>query len=575
MVTSIEKKSRIDAQWQALQPGWGNKDYAGERKMLHETLDDGENIERLSGGGWKVLIKSQVLESHDRGIAVATSLRVLLLNKGRLSKNARVIPYWTIKTVKETGPEEVSITGPGNGLGPETYETRLPAGEAAPFASLVQSRLLTDAASIKEAFSHLLDSEERIERWTRCSGGEETVGQQAKYDNQGRTEEGWWEVERLEESGLAIATDRRVLFATDSVAGDQLNVPYADLLTVTRLDRSVKFARRGRDRVYVIRPSRTEDAEEIANLMQNYLAAPGRPDQKRARILAEWQMQQPIWRHRGKHDKERIRLPEILDDGERLEGLLGGTYYSKEEGEMQYDGVVAATDRRLIFLSEGIFGKHAGQLLYEGISEIAYEKGRVHQELRFISNPGYNSYRVSSIDDERPYNTRQSGYAEEFALLVQGFLAHLTEPASASVATAGSKLSRINAQWQERSADWKLDTHKNEREKLFDILSDDENIERLIQGHYRADVKGTESHNVVIAATDRRIVFVYNGLFGEHLNELSYSDIERVEVKNGFLAARITVTGRAGVNNYVVNDVVDEGRDEFIDCLRSHLDSSL
>ena len=96
----------------------------------------------------------------------------------------------------------------------------------------------------------------------------------------------------------------------------------------------------------------------------------------------------------------------------------------------------------------------------------------------------------------------------------------------------------------------------------------------MIEGHYKADVKGAESHDVVIAATDHRIVFVYNGVFGEHVNELSYSDIERVEVKNGFLGARITVTGRAGVNNYVVNVVVDEGRDEFLDCLRSHLDSS-
>lgn len=345
-----ENVNQIDAQWQALQPGWGNKDYDGELKMLYDVLDDDENIERLSGGGWKVLTKSQVMESHDRGIVVATSLRVLLLNKGRLSKNVRGIPYWTIETVEETGPEEVSITGPGNGLGRETYETRLPADAGAPFASLVQSRLLTDAASIEEAFSHLLDSGESIEHWTRCSGGEETVGKQGKHDNQGRTAEEWWEVDTFEEPGLAVVTDRRVLFATESVARDQLNVPYADLLTVMRLGRRVKFARKGRDEVYVIRPSRTKDAEALTDLMQSHLAAPGRPDHKRARILAEWQMQQPIWRHTGKRNKERIKLPEILDDGERLEGLLGGTYYSKEEGEIQYDGVIVATDRRLIFV---------------------------------------------------------------------------------------------------------------------------------------------------------------------------------------------------------------------------------
>ena len=153
-----------------------------------------------------------------------------------------------------------------------------------------------------------------------------------------------------------------------------------------------------------------------------------------------------------------------MDDGERIKGLLGGTYYSKEEGETQSDGVVVATDRRLIFVSESILGKHVGQLPYEGIREIAYEKGHVHKEVRFIPNPGYNSYRVSSMDDERPHSTRQSGYAKEFVLLVQESLARSTPPASESVATTASKLSRIRVQWRKRSPGWRLDTHKNERE---------------------------------------------------------------------------------------------------------------
>jgi hypothetical protein len=573
-MASGEKKSRIDAQWQALQSGWGNKDYAGERKMLHETLDDGENIERLLGGGWKVLMRSQDMESHDRGIVVATGLRVLLLNKGRLSKNVMMIPYWAIETVKETGPEEVRITGPGRGLGRETYEMRLPASAAASFANLVQSRLLTDEASVKAMFSHILDSGESIEYWTHCSGGKETVGERAESDNQGKVKEQWWEADASDNGLLVVATDRRFLSASTFAYEDHLNVPYADLLTVICRGGSVKFAVLGRGEVYVIRPSRSADAQGLANLMQNHLATPGRPNRKRARILAEWQMQQPIWNHRKKRDKERNRLPEIMDDGERIEGLLSGYYHSEEEGETPHDGVVVATDHRLIFVSESIIsGKHVSQLPYEGLAEVEYEKGRIHKEVRFISNPGYTSYRVSSMDDERPHNTRQSGYAEEFAVLVQGFLRHSTAPASASVAPTASRRSR-NAQWRERSPGWKLDTHKNEREKLFDVLSDDENIERLVQGYYKADVKGAESHDVVIAATDRRIVFVYNGIFGEHVNELSYNDIERVEVENGFLSARITITGRAGVNNYVVNDVEEEGRDQFVDYVRSHLIAS-
>ena len=40
-----------------------------------------------------------------------------------------------------------------------TFEIRLVACAAAPFSSLVHSRLLTDAASLEAAFPHVLDSE--------------------------------------------------------------------------------------------------------------------------------------------------------------------------------------------------------------------------------------------------------------------------------------------------------------------------------------------------------------------------------------------------------------------------------
>ena len=35
-MASREKMRQIDAQWQALQPGWDGKNYDDERKMLYE-----------------------------------------------------------------------------------------------------------------------------------------------------------------------------------------------------------------------------------------------------------------------------------------------------------------------------------------------------------------------------------------------------------------------------------------------------------------------------------------------------------------------------------------------------------
>ena len=84
-MASRDKRRRIDTQWQTLQPSWDKKDYDGERKMVHDTLDDDENIERLSPSSWKVLLGEEAMESHDRGIFAGTDRRVIFLNKGRLS----------------------------------------------------------------------------------------------------------------------------------------------------------------------------------------------------------------------------------------------------------------------------------------------------------------------------------------------------------------------------------------------------------------------------------------------------------------------------------------------------------
>ena len=86
----------------------------------------------------------------------------------------------------------------------------------------------------------------------------------------------------------------------------------------------------------------------------------------------------------------------------------------------------------------------------------------------------------------------------------------------------------------------------------------------------------------VIAATDRRLVFVGVGFFNEHLFKVPYGDIESVEeMKGSFLVPgpHLTITLRAGATNQEVNvkeekgERYREGRDLFADCVRSHIAS--
>ena len=169
-----EKVRSIDAQWQALQPGWGRKDHQGERKMLYDLLDPGEDIELLHSCGFET--RNVAWGSrHDRGVVVATGRRVILLNRGRLSKNRFSLTYLEIDEITEPEPGRVRLTGAG-----QISDTD---SESAPvfdldlqFASLefsrfVRARLLSDEESVAAAFSHVLAAGEQVRHWAHCSAG--------------------------------------------------------------------------------------------------------------------------------------------------------------------------------------------------------------------------------------------------------------------------------------------------------------------------------------------------------------------------------------------------------------------
>ena len=105
-MASREKQRRIDTQWQTLQPSWGKEDYGGERRMLYDAIVEGDNVEHLFGCSWGSynangdngeLIFGRRWGSdnanHDRGVAAATERGLVLLNRGRLTKNVERIPY--------------------------------------------------------------------------------------------------------------------------------------------------------------------------------------------------------------------------------------------------------------------------------------------------------------------------------------------------------------------------------------------------------------------------------------------------------------------------------------------------
>ena len=169
-MASREKQRRIDGQWQALQPGWGWKDYKGERKMLYDLLEPGEDVELLHSCCFETKIVAWG-SRHDRGIVVATGRRVILLNRGRLSKNRFGLTYLEIDEITEPGPGRIRLRGSGSGNATDSESGAVFDLDlqfvAADFSRFVRGRLLSDEESVAAAFSHVLARGERVRHWAR------------------------------------------------------------------------------------------------------------------------------------------------------------------------------------------------------------------------------------------------------------------------------------------------------------------------------------------------------------------------------------------------------------------------
>ncbi len=267
-----EKVRSIDAQWQALQPGWGRKDHRGERKMLYDLLDDWEGIELLHSCGFET--RNVAWGSrHDRGIVVATGRRVILLNRGRLSKNRFSLTYQEIDEITEPEPGRVRLTGAGSGSDPGSltvpvFDLDLQFASAE-FSGFLRGRLLSDEESVAAAFSHVLAAGEQVRHWAHCSAGEETEPES-------------WETEWDSHTAVAVATERRILLIAPAVDTDLLidvveekviaSCPHGTILAVDHwAGRLVRFVDQ-RGQVYLAQFRREANASPFVNIMQEHAA---------------------------------------------------------------------------------------------------------------------------------------------------------------------------------------------------------------------------------------------------------------------------------------------------------------
>ncbi|MDE2900426.1 MAG: PH domain-containing protein [Chloroflexota bacterium] len=414
----------IDNQWYTLQPAWGLKDYEGEREMLYDLLDPGEDIELLHPCGFHA-----GNSSHDRGIVVATGSRVILLNRGRLSRNRFGLTYLEVDEITEPEPGRVRLRGVGSGDAPGSltvpvFDLDLQSA-AADFSRFVSGRLLSDDESVAAAYSHVLAPGEQVRHWAHCSAGLETAKHfDGKISTAHVHDPDYWATQWQGWPAIAVATDDRMLLIKLAVDGgarkeEIIACPHGTIPAVECVEHAegqqVRFIDQ-RGQVYAAHFRREVDALPFVKVVRDHAGVFGQP-----RIDAAWKLHHPLWALLDEHGKERRKLAEVLHDDEHLEALLYGTYTAELPGAKGHNAVVAATDRRLLFVSNSWDDKHVSQLPLDRIAGVS----RKGDKLRVDAAEGYDGHVIDVLDNKSRHDSRKKGHVEAFTARLQRLIEDL------------------------------------------------------------------------------------------------------------------------------------------------------
>ena len=336
------KRSMIDARCKELQPGWGPKDHDGELQMLHDALNDDESIESLVGCVWSPdnafrpnANRWDKMRQYD-GIAVVTGNRVVLLKKRGMNKLKTEMPLHALKSVDVDGEGEVTLTGrsysdwAGDG-GAGAFKLRdVQDGSARNFAGRVGELQAAPPPPATPA-------------WSAASPGTPTAPPPAsRYANMGKEERvdaQWRERSTMWGRNNPSVPERLIAGLLNFFTGENLTTYPGELDILKEV---------------------LEDGENIEYWMGG-----------------RWGDATEFTTLRGVVG--RMAIGAVLSATTEAGGMgMGGR--SLELGV--HNGVVVATDRRVLMLNSGMVSKDVVEVPYQGL-EVDYNEGLTCSGLKF------------------------------------------------------------------------------------------------------------------------------------------------------------------------------------------------
>lgn len=295
----VSKESRLEADWNALAPAdWGVKKHANERGMLIGLLDDSESLAGLVSGNFG----PEKSVSNDTYLVIATDRRLLSLRKGRRSDEITEIPYRDIAALDfNIGVLNGSITVSSQSEGRFRVQNIFPKDQAKAFASIVQP--LVAAAQV--GMSAVVGKEERIDQeWNALipkgwgtftdanmhSGERKMLYRLLESDehleclcggdfkaNSGESHI-WRDSGRSFNSGVVVATDRRVIFLDKGIVSTEVaELTYKSIESISysggMMWGSLKFGLVGATTLPIENVKPKEQAKVFADTVRKHLNA--------------------------------------------------------------------------------------------------------------------------------------------------------------------------------------------------------------------------------------------------------------------------------------------------------------
>ena len=336
------KRSMIDTRCKELQPGWGPKEHDGELQMLYDALNDDESIESLVGCVWGPenafrpnANRWDRMMQYD-GIAVVTGSRVVFLKRRGINKLTTEMPLHALKSVDVDGEGEVTLTGRSysewRGAGnPGAFKMRdVQDGNARNFAGRVGELQAAPPPPATPA-------------WSAASTGASTApSPESRYADMGKEERvdaQWRERSTMWGRNDPSVPERLIAGLLNFITGENLTTYPGEL-------RILKEVLEEGENIEYWMGGRWGDATEFTTL-------------------------------RGVAG--RMAIGAVLSATTGVGGMgMGGR--GLELGV--HNGVVVATDRRVLMLNSGMVSKDVVEVSYQGL-EVDYNEGLTCSGLKF------------------------------------------------------------------------------------------------------------------------------------------------------------------------------------------------